>query len=62
MSVWDGSFSCSRQQVLVHARSLIEEGETFAFFTKLAFEAEATSIKDSVDSVILVGPVTNNLR
>ena len=35
--------------------SLIEEGETFASFTKLAFETKATSISDSVDSVILVG-------
>ena len=35
--------------------SLIEEGETFASFTKLAFETKATPISDSVDSVILVG-------
>ena len=35
--------------------SLIKEGETFASFTKLAFETKATSISDSVDSVILVG-------
>ena len=35
--------------------SFIEEGETFASCTKLAFETMATSINDSMDSVILVG-------